>query len=310
MNRHTNVGMTLVELLVAMSIASIAGAIIMQLVISFQSRVFAEIRRNDLHDRTERLIRFMANDISDTAFLLGAEPRVANGSRLILTHDSLPGDPQEEFSTSIVPQDVSAGDDRLTFVKAESFTPPLLMVQDGAVGDYLLPLNRRPNRSPGSTREIVPGAEAINHLVFANHPLSYAVVQADQTLEVVQPLVTNVPAGTEVLGVRAYSYYLDSFSGSNRLRRDNYTSRTILDDAVDGLQFEYLLKDGELVNQPLNLSDVRGVKVSLLTRDLNPDKDYTNEDVYSLGNRTYGPFRDHYRRHLAERMIEVKNYAL
>jgi hypothetical protein len=185
-----------------------------------------------------------------------------------------------------------------------------MLAQAGAINDYLLQLNRRPNRSPGSTREIAPGSEAINHLVFASHALSYEVIQADQTLEIVQPLVRNVPASTEVLGVRAYSYYLDSFSGSKRLRRDNYTSRTILDDAVDGLQFEYLLEDGSLVDQPVDISAVRGVKISLLTRALDQDKDYTNETVYSLGNRTYGPYRDHYRRHLIKQMVEVKNHGL
>ena len=44
-------GTTLVELLVAMAIASITGFMILQVVLGFQSRILAEISRNDLQDR-------------------------------------------------------------------------------------------------------------------------------------------------------------------------------------------------------------------------------------------------------------------
>ena len=59
-------GVTLVELLIAMVIASLVGGMILQMVISFQSRILTEISRNDLQDRAERLIRFLANDIRKT----------------------------------------------------------------------------------------------------------------------------------------------------------------------------------------------------------------------------------------------------
>ena len=72
MKSDRSAGMTLVELLVAMAIASITGTMVLQMVISFQSRILAEISRNDLQDRAERLIRFLASDIGDSAFLLGA----------------------------------------------------------------------------------------------------------------------------------------------------------------------------------------------------------------------------------------------
>ena len=98
--------------------------------------------------------------------------------------------------------------------------------------------------------------------------------------------------------------------GSKRLRRDDFTSREILDDAVDGLQFEYLLGDGSLVNLPASPREVRGVKVSLLVRDLRSDRSYVNATVYTLGNRSYGPFRDHYRRSLVSQLVEVRNHGL
>jgi len=310
MKRKACAGVTLVELLVAMVIASVVGGMLLQLVISFQSRILTEVGRNDLQDRGERLIRFLANDIRDAAFLLGARPSLADSTTLTLSHDSLAGDPAEVLPFSILAQDHDDQDDLLTIVKAESFSPPISLVQPGLAGEEAVFLNRRPNRSPGSTRELLPTPEAINHLVFANHHSSYSVRSVDSALELNQPLNMDVPVDTELLGVRACSYLLEPAAGSKRLRRDDFTSRDILDDAVDGLQFEYLLDDGSLVDQPHRPQDIRGVRISLLVRDLRSDRDYLNENVYRLGNCNYGPFRDHYRRSQLSSMIEVKNHGL
>ena len=309
MKKNASAGTTLIELLVAMTITSIIGTMILQMVIDFQSRILSEISRNDLQDRAERLMRFLANDIRDAAFLLGPVPLVAGGSSLVLTHDSLSNDPLEALPFSIHADDGS-DDDRLTIVKTISFTPPLRLAQPGLSGESAVVLNRRPNLSPGSTRELLPAPEAINHLVFASHRVCYAVHLADLSLQLHQPLIEDTPADTEILGVRAYLFRLDPAAGSNRLRRDDFTSRDILDDAVDGLQFEYLLLDGSLVDLPTRPQDVRGVRISLLVRDLRADHGYTDENVYTLGNRSYGPFRDHYRRSLVTQLVEVKNHGL
>jgi prepilin-type N-terminal cleavage/methylation domain-containing protein len=303
-------GVTLVELMVAMAIATVVGAMVMQMMISFQSRILTEVSRNDLQDRAERLIRFLASDIRDAAFLLGSRPLLADGASLTLSHDSLAGDPLEALPFSILAQDYDDQDDLLTIVKAVSFSPPLCTEQPGVEGEDSLVLNRRPNRSPGSTRELLPTPEAISHLVLANHHVPYSVRSADLVVELNQPLIKGVPIATELLGVRACTYQLDPFAGSKRLRRDDFTSRAILDDAVDGLQFEYLLADGSLVNQPIRPQDVRGVRINLLVRDLRSDRDYINEKIYTLGNCNYGPFRDHYRRSQLSRMVEVKNHGL
>lgn len=303
-------GMTLVELLVAMTVASIAGLMILQFLLGFQSRILAEICRNDLQDRADRLIRFIASDIRDSAFLLGPIPRTAGGMPLQLTHDSLAGDPVEVLPFSLLAADLPDGDDRLTIVKAVSFEPPLRLAQTALAGDTSIVLNRRPNRSPGSTRELRPAPEAINHLVFASHHTCYPLQQAGLEVQLEQPLRETVAADNEVLGLRACSYTAEPFAGSKRLRRDDFTSRDILDEAVDGLQFEYLLENGGIVDQPLDMRSVRGVRVSLLVRGLRKDQDYLDTGIYTLGNRSYGPFFDHFRRQMVTRLVEVKNHGL
>lgn len=302
--------MTLVELVVAMAIAALLGTLLLDMFVGYQARILAEIARNDLQDRAERLLRFVAADIAEAAFLVGPTPRVPGGGALALVRDSLAGDPLQTLAGALLPQDVPHGDDGLTLIKAVSFDPPLRVASDALPGETSLLLNRRPNRHPGSSRELQPAPEAISHLVLENHKRCYAVQSDDLPLHLEHPLEQAAPQGTEVLGVRAHAYSLEPFAGSGRLRRDDFTSRDILDDAVDGLQFEYLLADGSLSNAPGDAALIRGVRVSLLVRDLRADRGYTSTASYPLGNRVYGPYGDHYRRVSVSQLVEVKNHGL
>lgn len=302
-------GTTLVELLVVMAVSALVGALVLPFLLRFQDQCLAETGRNDLHDRAERLLRFLASDIREAGFLVGAEPRRADGTLVALVHDSLPGDPLESLPSALQPANGgSSGDDALTLVKAISFVPPLRFWLPAAAGAGEVTCNRRPNRSPASSRELQPHPEAIDHFLVDGQPEAYRVLSVDQTSYFEPPLAAAVPAGTELLGLRAYRYLLQPQAGTNRLRRDDFTSREILDDAVDGLQFEYLLADGRLVDQP-DPAVIRGVRISLLVRALQPERDYRSAAVYQLGDRTYGPFNDGYRRLAVSELVEVKNHA-
>jgi hypothetical protein len=268
----------------------------------------AEVSRCDLQARAGRLLRFLSHDLSDTAFLVGATPVRSGGEPPVIVHDSLAGDPSVRLTHALLPEDGGADrDDMLTIVKAESFFPPLHLIQEAASGATLLHLDRRPNQSPGSSREILPAPEAISHIVLANQRTCYPVGIAGQTLQLLEPLSNQVPAATELLGLRAHRFYLD---GAGRLRRDDFTSEEILGEAVDGLQFEFLLADGRIVDQPVDLQAVRAVRLSLLVRDLRPEREHLDPEVYRLGNRSYGPYHDSFRRVAVSEMVEVKNLAL
>ncbi len=304
-------GFSLVELLVSMAIAAIVGSFLLPAMFSFQARALSEIQRDDLHKRAERLLRFAVDDLRDTALLIGARPGTATGAPLTLTHDSLPGAPQELFTAALRPEyGGPAGNDALTLLKAVAFSPPIRLTRTEAAGAETLLLERRPNRPPGSSREILPAPEAINHVVLDNQRVCYQVVAADQSLHLTAGLLAPAPAGTELLGVRAHRLYLQPFAGSNRFYRDNFTSREILDDGIDGLQLEYLMSNGDLIDEPVNLADIRGVRISLLVRSRKADRTYRDRGVYSLGNRTYGPYFDHFRRVQVSELVEVKNYGL
>jgi hypothetical protein len=195
-------------------------------------------------------------------------------------------------------------------VAAESFFPSLSLDQAAEAGATLLHLDRRPNQAPGSSREIRPAPEAISHVVLANHRACYPVGVTAQSLQLLEGLAVPVPSATELLGLRARRYYLARSGSSGRLRCDDFTSDEILDDAVDGLQFEYLLADGRLVDLPEDLRAIRAIRLSLLVRDLRADRDYRNNAVYRLGNGSYGPYNDAFRRIVVHEVVEVKNYGL
>ena len=302
-------GVTLVELLVVMAVSTLVGALVLPFLLRFQDQCLAETGRNDLHDRAERLLRFIASDIREAAFLTGPRPRRADGTPVSLVHDSLPGDPVEALPFALQPENGgSSTDDALTLVKGVSFVPPLRLWLPAPAGAAELTLNRRPNQPPASSRELQPLPEAIDHFLLAGHPDCYRVLTAGQTSFFEPPLPRDVPAGTELLGVRAYRYQLQPHAGSNRLRRDDFTSREILDDAVDGLQFEYLLADGQLVDTP-DPAAIRAVRISLLVRALQPERGYLDAAAHRLADRTYGPFNDPYRRLLVSELVEVKNHG-
>ncbi|TLM65306.1 MAG: hypothetical protein FDZ69_10410 [Deltaproteobacteria bacterium] len=299
------------ELVVAMGLAAVVGAIVLPATLSLQARGLAEASRADLCARGARLLQFLANDLRAAAFLVGPLPRRVDGALPVLVHDSRPGNPGVTLARALLPDDGGAErDDALTVVRAESFFPPLHLAAPALAGATTLQLDRRPNRAPGSSREIAPAPEAISHVVLANHRTCYPVGNDAQALQLLEGLSVPAPAATELLGLRVRRYHLAPSGGFSRLRCDDFTSDEILDDAVDGLQFEYLLADGRLVDLPADPQAVRAVRVSLLVRDLRPDRDYRDRGVYRFGNRSYGPYDDRYRRIVVSEMVEVKNHAL
>jgi hypothetical protein len=304
-------GHSLVELVISMAVAAIIGSLLLAAMLSFQAKTLEEISRDELYKRAERLLRFAVDDLQDTALMIGAVPRTADNNPLVLVHDSLAGDPAEILPGSLLPEyGTSDGHDAVTVLKAVSFSPRLQLNQSESPGATSLSLNRCPNQAPGSSRELLPAPEAINHLVLAGQNVCYRILAVDQTLQVDTGLLQAVAAGTEVLGIRAHRLYLSPSGNTNRFYRDDFTAREILDDSVDGLQLQYLLQDGSLVDAPADPTDVRGIRISLLVRSRKPEQRYLDRRIYTLGDRSYGPFFDHYRRTQASALVEIKNHGL
>ncbi len=312
-------GFTLIELLISVAIMAVISTIIYPFFTTFQFQSLSEINKSDLGDRANRLLDYLAEEVRETGFLVTSVPRYGDDTVLSIKHFSSP----LTFSNSIVVGNTAGGNDSLDLVKAVSFFPRI-SVTEVITGT---PQKIKINRPPDYTSEINnPGANQVlarNNVIFENHKKIYRVTgvaadspdidvdgdgRKDRLLSLYQTLAEAVPVGTEVLGVRAVRFYVDS----QGLRNDDYVTAGVLDSNVDGLQIKYFMANGSYVDAPVtaDIEKIRGIKIYLLVKAGKPDRHYVNSTTYSLGGQSYGPFADNYRRVLVERLVEVKNYAL
>ncbi len=312
-------GFTLVELLVSVAIMSIISLILYPFFTTFQFQSLSEINKSDLGDRANRLLDYLAEEVRETGFLVTSIPRYGDDTTLKIKHFS----DVLTFSSSIVTGDVAGGNDSLDVIKAVSFFPRISITEVIAGSPQKVKINRPPDYGTEINNAGSNQALARNNVIFENHKKIYRVNgiaadspdidvdgdgRRDRLLTLQQTLAEPVPVGTEVLGVRAVRFFIDS----KGLRSDDYVTSGVLDSNVDGLQIRYFMSDGSYVDAPTGsaIENIRGVKIYLLVRSGKPDRGYVNAATYTLGSRAYGPYNDGFRRVQVERLVEVKNYAL
>ncbi|BCR04644.1 hypothetical protein DESUT3_17130 [Desulfuromonas versatilis] len=290
----------MVELLVVMAIMAMIGMITYPFFTNYQFQAIKELNKSDLDDRGNRVLNFIAEEIRETGFGVGALPKFADDSQISIGGTT--------FAASIVATDGGAsGEDSLSILKARSFFQRLSVSVSAGVGDTTISLSRALTAG-----EIDPTASALSGVVFENHKSMYrvtAILTGPSRITLAQPLAEPVSAGTEVLGVRAVSFSL----GGGNLTYNNFIdpAETLLS-GVDGLQFSYLdVGGGAESNTPGASEDVRGIRTSVLARAPRTDKGFNNTDPYdNIANRDdYGPFNDGFRREEFSRLVEVKNNA-
>ncbi|GFO64241.1 prepilin-type N-terminal cleavage/methylation domain-containing protein [Geomonas paludis] len=161
--------------------------------------------------------------------------------------------------------------------------------------------------------------------------LYYSLASAGTTLTFREPIQQDIPDGSTVYAVRMYRYAVVGRS-FRRIGWDSGcdcgpdVSADLIpasdsggaSGGVDGVRFEFSVLDpvsNTMVTGPLpaSLSEVRTVSAWLLLRADKPDAGYTDDRIYTLGTKdgriTLGPYRDHYRRVLLHKTVEVKNLA-
>jgi len=129
----------------------------------------------------------------------------------------------------------------------------------------------------------------------------------------------TISEGDIVYTVRPYTIrlYTDA-QGISCLGIDDGSGIDSCADNIEDLQFQYGAdtdNDGYLdtwVDAPtlaIPIKDFKAVRVFILARTANPDRkdDYTNNNTYILGDRTDGPFNDHFHRYLLETTVMMRN---
>jgi hypothetical protein len=153
----------------------------------------------------------------------------------------------------------------------------------------------------------------------------------DSTITLNETLGQNIPDGSTFYNVRMYRYVVETTAGMRNLKRVGWDSACKIgadvtsnlvesfsgntSGGVDGLKFEFITIDSitkQLVTSstpPVAFTELKEIRIWLLLRSDRSDNDYIDNNTYVLGSVTLGPYKDHYRRLLVNKTVEVKNLA-
>ncbi|KAA0259347.1 prepilin-type N-terminal cleavage/methylation domain-containing protein [Deferribacter autotrophicus] len=288
-------GYSLIEFLITIFLFGIIGSIVFAFYINFQNKSINEITNSDLYERANRIMLYLTKEIRTAGFMVSSIPKYSDNSKLIIEGKT--------YDYSIVPENFSGnnGSDNITIVKAVSNLPEIHVVQNYKSNSNIILVDN----DFGNFFKI---DSSKNHLIFENHKVVYKITNiTGKTITLQRLLKEKVPKNTAVLGVRALKFYVDD----GALKLNDFNEISIIDDSIDGLQFQYILEDGSIVNNPSGstIEKIRAIKVFLLVRAQRIYKNYKDSKSYILADTVYGPFNDSYKRVYLENVIEVKNYA-
>jgi type IV pilus assembly protein PilW len=138
--------------------------------------------------------------------------------------------------------------------------------------------------------------------------------------------VMRVDEGAEVYPVKAFTFALDA---SGNLTVDNNTgsgAQTVAEN-IENIQFQYGWdRNNDGVFDPTDMNDwdndasdkVKAVRIYILGRSANQDRDYTDTKKYLINDPTAsnnnaveaGPFNDHFHRFLLRTVVLIRNLNL
>lgn len=125
--------------------------------------------------------------------------------------------------------------------------------------------------------------------------------------------------------VHEYVYYIgsdDNDSTVPALRRRTLRGGTMADEMVvsgiEQLQIQFGLTpvgsntvqfyNADQITSAISWEDVSSVRIWLLARNAKPENSYTNTNLYQMGDVTYGPISDHFRRQLFSTVVQLRNF--
>lgn len=91
------------------------------------------------------------------------------------------------------------------------------------------------------------------------------------------------------------------------LRSVNGGANVVVAEHMEALEFNYLLQNGTSSGAPTALDEITAVRVALLARTRQVDRDFTDSATYTGTLAKWGPFKDGRRRRLLQRTIQCRN---
>lgn len=129
----------------------------------------------------------------------------------------------------------------------------------------------------------------------------------------------NFDATVSVYRVNAYTFriVIDDDDGVPYLRVDDNrgqsTAHKDIAEGVERIQFQFGTGGGSSLSwqdtPPLNITTLRAIRAFVLVRSILPDRNYEDNNQYTLGNVTYGPFGDHFHRKVLNTTVMLRDFV-
>ena len=108
----------------------------------------------------------------------------------------------------------------------------------------------------------------------------------------------------------SYTLNDEDGDGDQDLVRVVGTSRVVVGENMEALEFNYVLDDGSTVSVPTDRERVIAVRMALLARSRTEDSGFSNSVTYRGYTSTWGPYNDGYRRRLLRRTVRCRNRGI
>ncbi len=312
-------GFTLVELMVVLVILAVIVVGVFGVVITQNKAYHSEESIIDMQANAQIALQRISRLVRMTGF--GCKDNISSTNQIYV-------DTTTSFSTVITATNNSTSPDSLTVIIGLTRVGVVDNDNDHTNGSYptntstaTVPIVRDPNIDPLSTL-FDTSTSSYKHYFYIspadnNDFLSVSAIGTSSLTNTAGNL--TISEGDIVYTVRPYTIrlYTDA-QGISCLGIDDGSGIDSCAENIEDLQFQYGAdtdNDGHLdtwvdaSTSAIPIKAFKAVRVFILARTANPDRknDYTNNNTYILGDRTDGPFNDHFHRYLLETTIMMRN---
>ncbi|MGD9034587.1 MAG: PilW family protein [Desulfobacteraceae bacterium] len=302
-----NQGFTLVELLVAMAIATVVLTAIFFTFKSQQDSYVVQSQVAMTQQNVRGAMQLISRDIQMAGYYTNFEASI-----ITMNWDDMGAD--ESMRPIIYARDniSAAGDD------IKDNTDLIVIVKASMENGRQLALGEAASMTTASsTLRDAGNLTQDKYAVLVKNDLSRAeffqVTNSTGIMNLSKSLVESYTEDDWIFRADIIIYYVDDADPEhpNLMRRNlgNNEQAQVMAEDIDNLQFRYVLDDGSEVDSGFNERDVRAVQIYLMGRTRNIIRGYTDPNTYNIGGMNVTP-GDGYRRRLLKALIKTRNIGL
>jgi prepilin-type N-terminal cleavage/methylation domain-containing protein len=302
-----NQGFTLVELLVAMAIATV---VLTAIFFTFKSQQDSYVVHSQVamtQQNVRGAMQLISRDIQMAGYYTNFEASI-----ITMNWDDMGAD--ESMRPIIYARDniSAAGDD------IKDNTDLIVIVKASMENGRQLALGEAASMTTASsTLRDAGNLTQDKYAVLVKNDLSRAeffqVTNSTGIMNLSKSLVESYTEDDWIFRADIIIYYVDDADPEhpNLMRRNlgNNEQAQVMAEDIDNLQFRYVLDDGSEVDSGFNERDVRAVQIYLMGRTRNIIRGYTDPNTYNIGGMNVTP-GDGYRRRLLKALIKTRNIGL